>query len=30
MTFFLTWIALTFVALVFNYALHKNDPDYDD
>lgn len=29
MTFFLIWLGLASFAVVFNYALHKNDPDDD-
>jgi hypothetical protein len=25
-TFFGAWFALAFIALVFNYAIHHNDP----
>jgi hypothetical protein len=25
-TFFAAWFALSFIALVFNYALHHNNP----
>jgi hypothetical protein len=27
-TFFGAWFALAFIALVFNYAIHHNDPEY--
>lgn len=30
MTFFLIWLGLASLAIAFNYALHANDPDYDD
>jgi hypothetical protein len=26
MTFFAAWFTLAFIALVFNYALHSNNP----
>ena len=26
-TFFGAWFALAFIALVFNYAFHHNDPE---
>ena len=26
-TFFGAWFTLTFIALVFNYAIHHNDPE---
>jgi hypothetical protein len=26
-TFFGAWFALAFIALVFNYAIHNNDPE---
>ena len=29
LTFFGAWFCLTFIALVFNYALHYNNP-HDD
>jgi hypothetical protein len=26
-TFFATWFSLAFIALVFNYAIHHNNPE---